>query len=75
MGDCGLFVILESFLLCRPFAFNWDKTIPDGVCGGTGHTLLGIAIVNLVIDISLVALPMPILWERQMALGEEDSYQ
>ncbi|KAF1930435.1 uncharacterized protein M421DRAFT_99757 [Didymella exigua CBS 183.55] len=25
--------ILAGCLICRPFAFNWDKTIPGGSCG------------------------------------------
>lgn len=28
-----LSVILCGFLLCQPFAFNWDQTIPGGRCG------------------------------------------
>ncbi|KAI1500752.1 hypothetical protein F5X99DRAFT_385366 [Biscogniauxia marginata] len=64
-------VILETFLVCRPFAFNWDKAIPDGVCGSSEHALLGVAIVNMVIDLSIVALPMPLLWELQMAFGKK----
>lgn len=58
-------VIFESFLLCRPFKFTWDKTI-QGVCGSTTHAYLAIAIVNLVIDLSIVALPMPVLWSLKM---------
>lgn len=64
-------VIFESFLLCRPFAFTWDKTIPGGVCGSTTHAYLAIAIVNLVIDLAVVALPMPILWSLQMPIGKK----
>lgn len=59
-------VLLESFLLCRPFAFTWDKTIAGGVCGSTQQAYLSIAIVNLVIDLMVVTLPMPVLWKLKM---------
>ncbi|RDL41339.1 Uncharacterized protein BP5553_01318 [Venustampulla echinocandica] len=59
-------VILESFLLCRPFEYTWNRTIP-GVCGDTQKAYLSVAIVNLAIDLSIVALPMPVLWSLKMA--------
>lgn len=58
-------VVFESFLLCRPFEYTWNKSI-SGVCGSTQHAYLSIAIVNLVIDLSIVALPMPVLWGLNM---------
>ncbi|RYC57891.1 hypothetical protein CHU98_g8303 [Xylaria longipes] len=59
-------VIFESFFLCRPFAYTWDKTIKGGVCGSSTNAYLAIAITNLIIDLSVVALPMPVLWQLQM---------
>lgn len=64
-------VIFESFLLCRPFRFTWDKTIPGGVCGSSTDAYLSIAIVNLVIDVAVVVLPMPVLWKLQMPIGKK----
>ncbi|KAL4926726.1 uncharacterized protein BDV17DRAFT_293307 [Aspergillus undulatus] len=31
-------VVLETLLLCRPLAFNWDTTIPGGGCGNRNAT-------------------------------------
>jgi hypothetical protein len=59
-------ILLESFLLCRPFRYTWDKTI-TGVCGDSTKAYLSVAIVNLIIDLSIVALPMPVLWGLKMA--------
>ncbi|PHH71188.1 hypothetical protein CDD82_6688 [Ophiocordyceps australis] len=58
-------VLFESFFLCRPFAYTWDKTIP-GVCGSTQDAYLAIAIVNLITDLCVVALPMPLLWRLKL---------
>jgi hypothetical protein len=59
-------VILQSFLLCRPFAYTWDKSIEGGVCGSSRKAYLSVAIVNLVIDLAIVFLPMPVLWTLKM---------
>lgn len=60
-----LAVVFQSFFLCRPFAYTWDKTI-DGVCGDSTEAYLATAIVNLFIDVAIVAVPMPTLWTLQM---------
>lgn len=59
--------ILAGCLICRPFAFNWDKTIPGGYCGNqvTSFTVTGV--INLVTDVVVLALPMQPLYQLQMA--------
>ncbi|KAK7744111.1 hypothetical protein SLS53_003632 [Cytospora paraplurivora] len=66
-----LSVILRSFLLCRPFAYTWDKTIPGGVCGSQTKSYLAIAVANLFIDLALVSMPMPILWRLKMPVEKK----
>ncbi|KAL6233066.1 hypothetical protein BDW75DRAFT_7434 [Aspergillus navahoensis] len=59
--------ILAGCLICRPFAYNWDKTIPGGYCGDqvTSFTITGI--VNLLTDVVVLVLPMHNLYRLQMA--------
>lgn len=58
--------ILAGFLICRPFAFNWDKTIAKGKCGNqvTSFTITGI--INLVTDVVVLLLPIQPLYQLQM---------
>ncbi|KAK8054431.1 hypothetical protein PG996_013732 [Apiospora saccharicola] len=67
--SCALVVgvFLQSFLICHPFAFNWNKTITSGSCADSQTALLAIAAVNLAIDLCILALPMPTLWKLQMS--------
>ncbi|KAL3455726.1 hypothetical protein BJX64DRAFT_297339 [Aspergillus heterothallicus] len=60
--------ILAGCLICRPFAFNWDQTIPGGKCGNqvTSFTVTGV--INLVTDVIVLVLPMPSLFKLQMAM-------
>ena len=67
----ALTTILQSFLLCHPFKYSWDKTVPGGSCAPSKQAYLSVAIVNLIIDLSIVALPMPILWSLQMRTAKK----
>ncbi|KAE8152832.1 hypothetical protein BDV25DRAFT_127699 [Aspergillus avenaceus] len=59
--------ILAGCLICRPFAFNWDQSIPGGSCGNqvTSFTITGV--INLVTDVVVLVTPMPWLFRLQMA--------
>ncbi|KAF2448831.1 hypothetical protein P171DRAFT_518282 [Karstenula rhodostoma CBS 690.94] len=59
--------ILAGCLICRPFAYNWDKTIVGGYCGDqvTSFTVTGI--INLITDAMVLLLPMYPLYQLQMA--------
>ncbi len=58
-------IILETLLICRPFAYFWDKSI-HGTCGNQVVTYLTAGIFNLFIDVIIVVLPMPMLWGLQL---------
>ncbi|KAJ2987297.1 hypothetical protein NUW58_g4585 [Xylaria curta] len=68
-----LSVFLEAFLLCTPAAYNWDKSIPDGVCRNQDLADLLSGITNLIIDAIVVILPMPQLFVLQMSLAKRIS--
>lgn len=61
-------VLLESFVLCEPVQYNWDKTIPNGKCHNQSLAYLIAGITNLVIDAFIVALPLPKLYGLQIPL-------
>lgn len=62
-----LMVVLIAFLLCQPLAFNWDPTIPGGRCGDQNSAFLASGVLNLIIDILVIVLPLPMLWNLHMA--------
>ncbi|KAL4939189.1 hypothetical protein BDV06DRAFT_225270 [Aspergillus oleicola] len=59
--------ILAGCFICRPFEYNWNKTILGGTCGNqvTSFTVTGV--INLVTDVIVLVLPMPSLYKLQMA--------
>ncbi|MCJ1421896.1 hypothetical protein MMC32_008263 [Xylographa parallela] len=56
---------LQLLLICRPIAYNWDKTI-NGTCSSEAVPFLASACINMGIDVIIVVLPMPMLWRLQM---------
>ena len=67
---CGTAFIIEEFLICRPLAFQWDKTI-DGVCGNQRMAFLVPGVINLVLDLLIISLPMPVLWTLRMRTAKK----
>jgi hypothetical protein len=64
-------IFLETFVLCTPVQYNWDKTIA-GTCDP--NTLIAYILagtINLILDIFIVALPMPLLWSLHMSLPKK----
>lgn len=63
-------VILETFLLCRPLAYNWDTSIA-GTCGNRNATYVVAGTLNLVTDLMVMALPVPHIWKLQLSFSKK----
>ena len=61
-------VFLEEFLLCRPFAFNWNQEIQGGTCADTGTAYLVAGVINLCTDLLVVCLPSHMLVKLHLPL-------
>ena len=62
---------MTDFLICRPFAFNWDTSIKGGHCGNTilGFQLLGT--MNLLTDLVIIVLPQPYIWSLHLPMPKK----
>lgn len=58
--------ITRICFLCEPISYLWDKNIANGTCLNVVAAYLSVSGVNLILDIMVVAFPMPILWTLQM---------
>ena len=64
--------VLADCLICQPIAYRWDRMAGgSGHCGDQKSLDLFISIFNLVLDITAVVLPMPILWGLKMAVAKK----
>ncbi|KAF2875851.1 hypothetical protein BDV95DRAFT_591276 [Massariosphaeria phaeospora] len=64
----SVMVFLSAFLLCRPLAFNWDQTIPGGKCANQPAAFVAIGVLDLIVDVMVLMLPMPLLWNLKVSL-------
>lgn len=56
---------MGTLFQCTPMAFNWDRTIPGGKCMKPKMGFLISGSINLVVDVILVAMPIPVVWRMQ----------
>ena len=68
-----LLVIFELGFVCRPYAFNWDKSIHGGTCGPQIKLWLSNGIIHVIIDIMILILPMPMVWKLKTQLSNKIS--
>lgn len=59
-------VVLISILACTPISFNWDRTQPGGHCLDPRIFVIAISIPNIVTDITILLLPLPVIWRLQL---------
>jgi len=57
----GLILIVTSCLSCVPVRFYWDKSIKGGKCISMGPFWLSSASLNILTDLAVWLLPMPVL--------------
>ena len=61
----GLVVFLETFVICRPMAMDWNAHI-NGTCGNQVVSYVVLEVLGLLLDFVILVLPLPILWRLQM---------
>ena len=60
--------VLAECLICCPIACRFDYTIHCRSCGNQAVLDLFNAVFNILLDITVVLLPIPTLWGLQMAM-------
>ena len=68
----GLVVVLETFLICRPLAVDWNAHI-DGICGDQVVSYLVLEVLGLFLDSAILVLPLLGIWEVPMSLRRKTS--
>ena len=62
-----LSVLLEELLFCRSLPYNWDKEI-NGSCANLSAAYLAAGILDLLTDISVFVLPIPVVLNLHLPL-------
>jgi hypothetical protein len=66
IGSCGG-VVVSLLAACTPFAKNADVTIREGQCIDKTALYLTTGVLNMITDIMVLVLPIPMVLRLQMA--------
>ncbi|KAI3393495.1 hypothetical protein diail_4216 [Diaporthe ilicicola] len=63
-----LMTVLIGFLICRPVQKNWDPTA-EGTCGNQIAGYTAVSVVNVIVDVLILLLPLPMVYRLQTKPG------
>ncbi|KAJ5817879.1 hypothetical protein N7447_007887 [Penicillium robsamsonii] len=65
---CGysLALVFALIFACNPIAMSWDLSITDGTCISRQGLYIATAVTNIVTDLALILLPIPLVVGLQM---------
>lgn len=66
----GLVVFLEIFLICRPMAVDWNA-YNGGTCGDQIVSYLVLEVLGLLLDFTIVVVPIPWIWRLQIQWAQK----
>ena len=65
-------IVFADCLICQPISYRWDRMVGgSGFCGDQKSLDLFIGIFNLLLDVTVVVMPMPVLWGLKLAVGKK----
>ena len=59
-----------AIFTCVPVRATWDPTVA-GRCINIQKFFIGIAVPNIVTDVALLTIPLPYLWNLQLAIPKK----
>ena len=72
---CSVLLFTPTFVgifhQCRPIAYFWNRTIPGGHCIDLLGLILGTGITNVVLDVMILILPLPVLSKLQIGKAKK----
>ncbi|MCJ1466281.1 hypothetical protein MMC07_004900 [Pseudocyphellaria aurata] len=60
-------IVVAAFAACRPFAANWDPTMPGAICIDKEPLFIWSSFPNIVTDIIMLVLPIRIVWNLHIS--------
>ncbi|PSN72084.1 hypothetical protein BS50DRAFT_544407 [Corynespora cassiicola Philippines] len=65
-------IFFSLLFACRPIAASWDPTLTTiAKCVNRGAIYITTAVVGIVTDVILLAIPIPLIWRLQMPLKQK----
>ncbi|THZ29490.1 hypothetical protein D6C89_01993 [Aureobasidium pullulans] len=67
----GLGAIFSSLFACVPVRANWDLTVEADRCIDKKAFYIGNGVMNIITDLMILALPIPIVWRLSLELRQK----
>lgn len=67
----GIIATFGGAFQCTPVFYLWDRSIPGGYCMNFIAFAMFTAIFNIVIDVLILALPVPIVWQLHLETSKK----
>ncbi|KAI0107963.1 hypothetical protein F4776DRAFT_416780 [Hypoxylon sp. NC0597] len=67
MGAWMFTTVFAIIFQCIPIEFNWDTSIPGGHCINIGQMALATSILNVLTDVAILLLPLPLVWKLNVS--------
>ena len=62
--------LISIITLCQPFSRYWNVLGP-GHCGSLSGSQVATSSINVVVDLAIVLLPLPIIWKLKMQTAKK----
>ena len=59
--------VLVAIFECTPVSYYWDKSIAGGRCIDTNAYFRWSTLLNIITDVVLLIMPLPVVWRLQMS--------
>lgn len=69
IGATWVSYTIAAMFQCRPFAFNWDKTIAGGKCFNVQAFAASSSVPNIVTDVAVLLLPIKTILDLKVSIG------
>jgi hypothetical protein len=70
VGSC-VGIVISLLAACEPFAKNIDVTVTEGQCLNKTALYIATAVLNILTDIMVIILPIPMVMGLQMSKGRK----
>ncbi|KAI1091696.1 hypothetical protein F5B19DRAFT_251599 [Rostrohypoxylon terebratum] len=67
MGAWMFTTVFAISFQCIPIEYNWDTSIPGGHCINIGQLALVTSILNVLTDVAILILPLPLVWKLNVS--------
>ncbi|KAL8671048.1 MAG: hypothetical protein Q9168_004441 [Polycauliona sp. 1 TL-2023] len=64
----GIAVLLTTIFQCKPVRGAWDISVPRDQCFNLRTWLIATNVPNIVIDFSIICLPLPLIWKLKLSM-------